>query len=367
MTTPWFLDLLGLVPPVTERDVKRAYAQRIKTVDPERDPAGFEKLRAAYEAARAHLAVSPVPSVQQATPTPVPPPPELAPAEVRPAPPMSPPPAGRPAQAETPVQMTNRLLDRFCHRIHEGDARFIESELESSLAPIRLQHLDAAALFEALLIDRLRAGGMRQRALVFRVASTYFGWHEVGHFRRLGPQRGGWIEAVERQRAELTVVAGGSRLMNALEQVTFGGLMNRFAPLWPAAQEAARRYPELMALYLDADLASDWERRYASTPGSPAHTARSRAVALKLWIVLGVVMGGCFLMSMSEKSPAPEPSLELHGADGFRGKAGECRALAQLMKAPGAKINGQMRHDYGVCRFHGFIVDPAAAPPSGHG
>jgi len=47
---PW--TTLGLDPAgATERDVKRAYAKRLKTCRPDQDPEGFRKLHDAYQAA----------------------------------------------------------------------------------------------------------------------------------------------------------------------------------------------------------------------------------------------------------------------------------------------------------------------------
>ena len=66
MSMPWFLEWLELPPHADERAVRRAYAIRVKLIDPALDPAGFARLREAYEAARAwaadedHEAATPV-------------------------------------------------------------------------------------------------------------------------------------------------------------------------------------------------------------------------------------------------------------------------------------------------------------------
>lgn len=46
---PW--DVLGLTSDATEKDVRRAYAVRLKQIDTAKNPDGFEVLRRAYEAA----------------------------------------------------------------------------------------------------------------------------------------------------------------------------------------------------------------------------------------------------------------------------------------------------------------------------
>lgn len=47
----WAFELLGLPPDADERSIKRAYAQRLRNARPDEDPAGFQRLREAYELA----------------------------------------------------------------------------------------------------------------------------------------------------------------------------------------------------------------------------------------------------------------------------------------------------------------------------
>lgn len=58
----WALRELGLDADADERAVKRAYAARLKTVRPETDPEGFQKLNEAYQAALEWLRQRPAPT-----------------------------------------------------------------------------------------------------------------------------------------------------------------------------------------------------------------------------------------------------------------------------------------------------------------
>ena len=47
---------LGIAPTAEVREIRRAYAQRLRHTHPEDDPEGFQRLRAAYESAMAAAA-----------------------------------------------------------------------------------------------------------------------------------------------------------------------------------------------------------------------------------------------------------------------------------------------------------------------
>ena len=67
----WAFAALGLRPDADERAIKRAYAAQLKTVRPDEDPAGFQRLNEAYQAALAACAGrATVPPIRPPAPAP---------------------------------------------------------------------------------------------------------------------------------------------------------------------------------------------------------------------------------------------------------------------------------------------------------
>ncbi|WP_194867951.1 J domain-containing protein [Pseudoalteromonas sp. PPB1] len=54
---PW--EVLGIDPSADKKAIKRAYTSKLKLCKPDEDPEGFQQLRAAYDAALAHLEAQP--------------------------------------------------------------------------------------------------------------------------------------------------------------------------------------------------------------------------------------------------------------------------------------------------------------------
>lgn len=116
MPLPWFLELLSLPPHADERAVRRAYATRVKLIDPATDPAAFARLREAYEAARAWAADEEHGVEQEAAAAP---PPALS----EPVPSVDAPSADStvpPYAAVNPQEQAVRLVDRMTARIASG-------------------------------------------------------------------------------------------------------------------------------------------------------------------------------------------------------------------------------------------------------
>jgi TPR repeat protein len=113
--SPW--EVLGIAPTAEAGAIRKAYAARLKQTRPEDDPAGFARLRAAYEAA---LQMAPRIAPPQRPPLPEAKPPEPKPETPAAAPPPAeapklapiPPPLLRPPMPEPPKLMPIRPADR---------------------------------------------------------------------------------------------------------------------------------------------------------------------------------------------------------------------------------------------------------------
>lgn len=302
MSMPWFLELLDLPAHADARAVRRAYAVRVKQIDPGTEPAAFARLREAYEAARAWvddeehdvvaITARPVPRV---TAEPVPLTPlrehvvpivEQTPLVVDESLPAAPPHAPvieleNVADDETaalpvappvnPQEQATRLMERFAARIAAGNARDIRRELEACAVELRLQYIDAPGIFEEVLIDHLANGLLGNRAAVFALASGHFHWQEIGHVTALGP-RGAWIDAVESQRMAWNGVAPLARtnMLSLIERAAAvnGILPSHIVSRWIEVRDAFHRFPAYLGLYLTPALQHEWALRYEALPDS---------------------------------------------------------------------------------------------------
>ena len=277
MSMPWFLELLQLPPHADERAVRRAYAMRLKSIDPATDPAAFAHLREAYEAARAwaadedHEVLAELPS--------------SGPRE-EPLPAFEPPVAeAAPVQAELPtvdpVEQAASLVDRFAERIARGSRGDVRGELELCTAELRLQYIDAPGIFEEVLIDRLARGLLEKRAVVFTHASEHFHWQEIGHLASLGP-KGAWIDAVESQRMiwiSQAKVPGRANRFSLIEQADAarGGLPMEIVRRWFDVRDDFQRFPAYLGLYLTVQRQHEWAASYDALPAPVKQAIEARA------------------------------------------------------------------------------------------
>lgn len=229
MSSP--LDWFGLPPDADEREIKRAYAKRLKTVRPELDPAGFQQLHEMYRNAlawRAHAAsvaladsvevedeeatdpapaAEPVVEAVTATPAAMPPPPappvahgawhpvQFAPP---PAPPAAPPRFDLPAFVDAYLKIaTQGRSGKLKSWLHEQPAlwslltkqetgRALMQRLLGEVPPIDTASMDATLEFfdlehtqsgvDPLHLQQLRTLAQERYELVLRHAPTEQAW-----------------------------------------------------------------------------------------------------------------------------------------------------------------------------------------------
>lgn len=270
MQTPWFIELLALDADADERAVKRAYAARLKQVDPGADPAGFARLREAYEFARAW--VSQQPAVDDASP--------VVQASM---------PAAAPVQRvvnEDPHAAATRLAERFIRRVRYGEQADFASELEACAAELRRQHIDAPFLFERILLDAMVNARMRRRAYVFDTLRAHFGWHEYMHLASLGPA-GAWIDAIEQQRQAFETLPPLAQKDLRSWLVRYGEssspIPDDVALAWPRVSEALARFPRYLGLYLTEARRTEWQQRCAEAQSAAEGNAEAEARRMKAY------------------------------------------------------------------------------------
>lgn len=399
MTPPWFLELLALPATADERDIKRAYARRLKDIDQAADPEGFARLRQAYELARAHLE-HPVPvDAPAARPTPAPrseerPRPSIPPEHERFRRPATtddahvPPAAGsthggspsfaEPRSSGSPGDAARRLLDGFMARVHADDAH-VTRELNACLDQLRRVHMDASTVFELMLIEELRGETMHSRDTVYRIARDLFAWTDILHAQRLD-QLGDWILTVERQRHQLEQSKGGPTLLRLLAPVARGGpLPEKLLAHWPSVDYAAKRFTQVMVLYLTPTVYREWARRYGSLSKSkkrkverlsfapvprPGSFAAYVAFTWRLvkWTLLGLFVLTVIAICVALVLDPPGQRIPDTTASLAR-RAAACRAVDAQLRASGRIPAEDERRQLDACHRSGFLPAPVGPTP----
>lgn len=205
---PFYLQRLGLDAGATERDVRRAYARELKIIDQERDAAGFQSLREAYERALADVArevrVADVPAdpVERESLG------ALAPAAREARDPVAPPPVSSPAPqqfAQQGQQAARTFVLDFRAALEDAAARNSAhwcAVLTALLSEDPLHNLIAREAFEVTLASTLADGWHLGNDVLFFACCDTFGWNEAGRRQVPGPA-GGLLGAALREDAVL--------------------------------------------------------------------------------------------------------------------------------------------------------------------
>jgi hypothetical protein len=265
MQTPWFLDYLGLNAETDLAAVKRAYAQRLKQIDQATDVDGFMRLREAYAAASAWCRRT---TDSTAAPVSVPASTKTMPTAEATAPPPSVP------ASPTPLDAATQALQELARRLDNGEPP--TSALQESLQQLHGEHLQATAIFEAMLIDQLAAARLPRRLSLFNVAYECMGWGDVTRLQQLGA-RGQWIRAALEQEAlwkrtssamgcdDLIDRLGGAPALDRTD-LTPSQFTRNAVLRWLDMQELLRRYPQYLVLRIERSALAAWEQAFAALP-----------------------------------------------------------------------------------------------------
>jgi hypothetical protein len=287
-----FLERLALDGSADERAIRRAYARELKRIDPETDPAAFQDLREAYEAAldwarwnqaqrqelQTDAVPEPVPEAPSAgLPAQVPegdaPIPELITPEPLPTPAQT----GLPSEP-TPEQaaarsfaiLLQRLADLPSSSAPDADRRY-RLALDSALAAPLLTNIAARDAFEWHVAKKLASGWQPGHESLLVAAAGAFGWdQDRRHLARFGPVGGILDRAVDEsiafhdQRKRVRARQGKviARLRDPAPP-SHGELIGKLA----VADEIAGRFPTWFSLVTSMENLDTWRRLDDSVPG----------------------------------------------------------------------------------------------------
>jgi hypothetical protein len=291
----WAWTILDIAPTEDETEIRRAYARRLKTIDPDNDAPAFIELREARnlvlyvafrKAAAAAQAEAPEPAAASETavaqPEPVQGRPEPAPPE-----PMAsrresggPPAEATTFQAEPPSPAPPEIDPALFQRIEQmlfGDAPYDPDELrETATALFAHPALDRITLAESVenwAVQVILKSSPRSDPML-DPAIARFGWAEnLHHWQR--PRVLDWI--LERRRDaefERELVAVQPRYVDVLAALRTPGLLPPEKPDWATADDvnallvfARQHYPTTVAV-CDPDVVAGWDQWLRNAPAA---------------------------------------------------------------------------------------------------
>ena len=279
---PFFFERLGLAGDADERAIKRAYARELKLIDLDADPAAFQVLREAYEAALSSARLGGALQLQGSDPAfdeidraaremQLPTVPRRAPGT-----PDKAAPAGLDEADEAheeyvvadPDELAEQVLGEFlahCATLVDAhDSGPWEAQLRAALADARMLHVDARKVFEQRIANLLAAGWRAGHHCLLPAAVKVFEW---GADRRRVQSLGNagytlyfaieqravhelQYDEVRRQQRELV-----ARLRDPAPPTT-----DELIALMPVLGTLEAHFPAWLSLISDADNIARWHR-----------------------------------------------------------------------------------------------------------
>ncbi|UPG90753.1 hypothetical protein L2Y96_02975 [Luteibacter aegosomaticola] len=261
---PWHLEALGLPAHADAVAVRRAYATRLRQIDPAEDPASFQALRDAYQAALTWCDEHPAdPHAESA---------DASLAYVEPSDP-------HPSSVEAPPkdQAADDAMRHLRDAVSQIDDSRVDGLLDATLAGLRHGYIDAPGQFEDLLVDALRACRIERRAALFHAATHAFHWHEVGRLRVTDP-RAAWIGRVLAQSEDwLTLDVAWRSTWLALIERAQRGMDDHTTRRWPDIGKLRERLPDWLTLHLAPSQLQTWEDAFNGLPATTRDEFQRRA------------------------------------------------------------------------------------------
>jgi protein TonB len=275
-----FLQRLGLDDDTDARSIRRAYARELKLIDQERDSAGFQELREAYDAALRWSSWREQQAAQQPAPAPESTAPDYGMARTPVT--LAVPPADA---AETPPSLTledpqaaaaavfdefHAAIKQLAQQRHAQNSAEWQRTLQHSLDDQRLLNVTARIYFEAHIAHLLATGWQPGHEILFVAACKVFHWSDD---RRRLRQLGHAGMQIDRAVDEYTMFERLPESELMLHRAALSLLRKDSQPTdyqlrgdMPYVEFLVQHFPAWMSMVVDVNVVEQWRASFRALP-----------------------------------------------------------------------------------------------------